>query len=152
MSDATTAHDLSSGDPEARRAYITQIIAVAADDARNVATMATVALAIVVFFVKDSVQEIQELGWVFRGAAVIAATTLFVGSMFLFQYAALINYWRMGMAHCIASDDAAKAHEIWAGRSHGIRRQKGWVLITGMLMIGSGMFMSAVVASALLLD
>jgi hypothetical protein len=151
QNDRASVDDLLEGAPEARRAYISQIIAVAADDAKNVMTVATVALAIIVFFVKDSVGLVRQLAWPFRGAAAIAAVALFCGAALLFQYAALINYRRMGLARCLASDNAARAHDIWAGDTGGIRRQHGWILASGMITVFLGMLMAAVVTSALLL-
>ena len=44
---------------EGRRAYITETIKVAADDARNLVVMATVAVGIVVFLLKDSIVSVE---------------------------------------------------------------------------------------------
>ena len=144
--------DLRGGTPEARRAYISQIISVAADDAKNVITVATVSLAIILFFVKDSVAFIRQLAWLLRGAAVIATVALFCGAGLLFWYAAIINYRRMGLTRCLASDDAVGAHEIWAGKTAGIRRQHGPILVAGMLTVSLGIVMATVVTCAILLS
>jgi hypothetical protein len=143
--------DLRNGTTEAKRAYITQIISVAADDAKNVITVATVALAIILFFVKDSVHFIRHLVPLFRWAAVLAAVALFAGAALLFWYASIINYTRMDLTRCLASNDAKGAHEIWAGKDKGIRRQKGSILVTGRWAISVGIVMAAVVTCAILL-
>ena len=92
--------DLAStaGSEEARREYIKQTITVAADDARNLVVMATVAVGIVVFLIKDSAASIRKIGSLFPLLALLAAIALLSSAGCVFWYAAHVNSRRMSLA------------------------------------------------------
>jgi hypothetical protein len=133
------------GDDAAKRAYIEQTIAVAADDGRNLLVMATVAVGVVVFLIKDSVTRIQQVGGWLPELAGVAAALLLFGAGLLYWYAAEVNLRRLLLARCLASNDALKARSLWAGPQHGIKKERGLLLRTGMVCLGLGIVLSAVV-------
>jgi len=140
-----------AGDGEARRAYISEIIGIAAGDARNLVVMATVAVGIVLFLIKDSVNSIVQLGVPFPQLAGIGTALLLISAGLEFWYAAQINRRRMSMARCLATSDAKKARDLWAGDEHGIRAERGWILNFAMASMGLGLLFAAVVVAGLLL-
>jgi hypothetical protein len=144
--------DLTTDDHEARRAYIQQTIAVAADDGRNLLVMATVAVGVVVFLIKDSATRIREVGGWLPELAGAAAVVLLIGAGLLYWYAAEVNLRRLLLARCLASNDALKARSLWAGPQHGIKKDWGWLLYTGMVCLGAGIVLSALVTWQLLTE
>lgn len=137
---------------EARRAYITELIAVAADDARNIIVVATVSVGATVFLIKDAVVPIRRLGAPYPALATVAAALLLVGAAILFWYAAKVNHRRMNLARCLASSDAVKASELWAGQEFGIKTSEGILLRTGSFIIAVGAAVVITVVSGLLLS
>jgi len=143
--------DLGRGDAESRRAYISHTITVAADDARNLVVMATVAVGIVVFLIKDSARTIRNLSTPFPHLAAAAACALLISAGLMFWYAAHVNRKRMSLARCLITSDAKKARDLWAGPEHGILAQHRKLLWTGRIFMGAGLLLSAAVAAKLLL-
>ena len=140
----------TAGSEEARREYIKQTITVAADDSRNLVVMATVAVGIVVFLIKDSAPSIQKIGSPFPLLALLAAIALLISAGYVFWYAAHVNSRRMSLARCLTTSDAVKARDLWAGPRHGIRAEHGKLLIIGLVSMGLGLVFSAVVVGAIL--
>lgn len=44
----------------------------------------------------------------------------------------------MALARCLASNDAVKAREIWAGAEHGIHKERGRLLTAGLTCTALG--------------
>jgi hypothetical protein len=143
--------DPGAGNEEGRRAFISGLIAVAADDVRNLLLTATVAVGIVVFLIKDSVTSIRALGAPYPLLAVLATAVLLSSAGLLFWYAAHVNRRRMSLARCLATNNAGKARDLWAGPEHGVRAEHGRLLKAAMASMGLGLVLSAAVVAALLL-
>jgi hypothetical protein len=114
------------------------LLVVAADDAKNVVLLATVAIAAVVLLVKDLATSVHALGSVWSHVAVAAASILVLAATILYTYSAMINQRRMELVRCLASNDALHARDLWAGETKGIAAQRGWLLRlgTGLLVLG----------------
>lgn len=130
--------DLSKAKHCDAQAYIQQLLIVAADDARNVLLLATVAIAAVVILAKDLGTAVHDMGKPWSYIAVGAAVCLVLAAA-LYGYSAKINQRRMDLVRCLASANAAGARELWAGGEAGIAAQSGWLLKIGasLLVIGA---------------
>ncbi len=131
--------DLTTADSGKAQAYIQQLLVVAADDAKNVLLLATVAIAAVVLLAKDLGSSVHEMGQPWSRMAVGAAVALVAAAVLLYAYSAKINQRRMEMVRCLVSDNAAYARELWAGSKNGIAAQWGWLLWVGsaLLIVGA---------------
>lgn len=130
--------DLDAADPEAARAYVEQLLVVAADDAKNVLLLATVSIATVVILVRDLGEAVAGSGSFWEGIAITAVGLLLLASGLLYAYSAEVNARRMTLARCLASNDAARAREIWAGAEHGIHKERGRLLTLGLTCMSLG--------------
>src|SRR5690349_5853695 len=117
--------DLEKATSVQAQAYIQQLLVVAADDAKNVVLLATVAIAAVVLLVKDLATSVHALGPLWSHLAVVAASLLVAAATLLYVYSAMVNQRRMDLVRCLASDNAVHARDLWAGDSNGIAAQRG---------------------------
>ena len=113
--------------------------------------LATVAVGIVLFLLRDPVGAIRERGFPLSWLAALGVGMLLLSAGLVFWYAAHINRRRMSMARCLATSDAKKARDLWAGDDHGIRAEHGWLLNFGIISMGTGLLLAAVVMATLLL-
>lgn len=142
--------DLDGSYGEAARAYIQQLLSVAADDARNVLLLATVSIATVVFLVRDLGATVSKMEGIWGYVALGAVALLLVAGGLLYAYSAEINARRMDLARCLASEDASKAREVWAGTDYGMHRERGRLLTIGFsCMIAGALAAFAVVIRTL---
>jgi hypothetical protein len=82
--------------------------------------MATVAVGIVVFLLKDSIVSVRNIGSPFPLLTLFAAIALLASAGLVFGYAACVNARRMSLARCLVTSDAEKARDLWAGKTHGV--------------------------------
>jgi hypothetical protein len=128
-------------DAQSRLAYIENLLVVAADDAKNVTLISTVAIGAVAFAAKELARPLSHEAVALKLVALIAAASILSGAILFYFYAAAVNHTRMGLVHRIVSRDARGAQRIWAGKQTGIWRRKGilWRAGAVMLVVGSAL-------------
>ena len=97
------------------RTQILDLLKVAAEIARNIVVLATVAVGAVVLVIKDIWTTVAEHSVGLRLAALASALILLVAAAFLYWYAARVNRRRMSIVRCLASNDAKRARQLWGG-------------------------------------
>jgi hypothetical protein len=130
------------GDPivteESRRAYIQNLLVVAADDAKNLTLISTVAVATAAFAAKELAAPLSHEATVTKVIALVSGALILAGAILFYFYAAAVNHTRMAIAHSLITTDALRARELWAGDETGIWRRKGmlWRLGAAALVVG----------------
>ena len=143
--------DVPTVDAESRLAYIENLLVVAADDAKNVTLISTVAVGAVAFAAKQLALPLSREAVALKLLALVAAAFLLAGAVLFYSYAAAINHTRLGLVHRMASRDARGAQRIWAGKETGIWRRKGVLWRSGAIMLVTGSALGCVVAAIVFL-
>jgi len=143
--------DVPTVDAESRLAYIENLLVVAADDAKNVTLISTVAVGAVAFAAKQLALPLSREAVALKLLALVAAAFLLAGAVLFYSYAAAINHTRMGLVHRMVSRDARGAQRIWAGKETGIWRRKGVLWRSGAIMLVTGSALGCVVAAIVFL-
>jgi hypothetical protein len=144
--------DSPAVDAGSRQAYIENLLVVAADDAKNVTLISTVAVGAVAFAAKELAGPLSNEGVVLKVLGLLAAASLLAGAVLFYFYAAAVNHTRMGLVHRIVSRDARGAQRIWAGRETGIWRRKGVLWRSGAIMLVAGSALGCIVAAIVFLS
>ncbi len=143
--------DMPIVDAESRRAYIENLLVVAADDAKNVTLISTVAVGAVAFAAKELAGPLSHEAVILKLLGLLAAASLLAGAVLFYFYAAAVTHTRMGLVHRIVSSDARGAQRIWAGKETGIWRRKGILWRLGAIMMVAGSALGCVVAAIVFL-
>lgn len=117
---------------ETAEVYILELLKVAADDARNIVVLATVAVGAVVILIKDVWRVLMELSLGLKLGALASAVLLLVAAALMYWYAARINQRRMSIVRCLASSDARRARQLWAHPDFGIQKDAARILSAGI--------------------
>lgn len=143
--------DSPAVDAGSRQAYIENLLVVAADDAKNVTLISTVAVGAVAFAAKELAGPLSHESVILKLLGLLAAAFLLAGAVLFYFYAAAVNHTRMGLVHRIVSRDARGAQRIWAGKETGIWRRKGALWRSGAIMLVSGSALGCIVAAIVFL-
>ena len=95
--------DVPAVDAESRQAYIENLLVVAADDAKNVTLISTVAVGAVAFAAKELAGPLSHETVILKLLGLLAATSLLAGAVLFYFYAAAITHTRMGLVRRIVS-------------------------------------------------
>lgn len=139
-------------DAESRRAYIENLLVVAADDAKNVMLISTVAVGAVVFAAKELAGPLSDERAVLKVLALVAAASLLSGAILFYFYAAAVTHTRMSLVRRLVSRDARGARRIWAGKETGVWHRKGLLWKSGAVMLVIGSALGSAVTAILFLS
>lgn len=147
--------DLGLGDPivseESRRAYIQNLLIVAADDAKNLTLISTVAVGSAAFAAKGLATPLGHEPVAIKFVALASGALMLAGAILFYLYAAAVNHTRMGIVHALIVTDALKAREVWAGKETGIWRRKGILWRVGASALIAGSVLGGAVVAVLFL-
>ena len=135
---------------ETRRAYIENLLAVAADDAKNVTLIATVAVAVSAFSAKEAGSFLGQQPALVKVSALLVVSCWLCGAACMFSYAAAVNKVRMDIVRSLVSADALQARQMWASKS-GVWRRKGFLFKTGAVLLIAGSVVSVALTAVLFL-
>lgn len=134
---------------DARRAFMENLLVVAADDAKNVTLISTVAVGAAAFAAKEIAGPLSEEHSSLKILGLVAIVLLLAGAGLLYFYAAAVNLTRMTIVRKIVSLDARGARDVWAGEKSGIAYRKGWLLQLGAIVLLIGVVACSAVAAIL---
>jgi hypothetical protein len=143
--------DSPAVDAGSRQAYIENLLVVAADDAKNVTLISTVAVGAVAFAAKELAAPLSHEPVILKLLGLLAAAFLLAGAVLFYFYAAAVNHTRMGLVHRIVSRDARGAQRIWAGKETGIWPRKGVLWRFGAIMLVAGSALGCIVTAIVFL-
>lgn len=137
------------GPPEHKLEYIRQLIALGADDIRQVTLYISASFVVTAVLLSSVLpDDLADLaGWL-RATFFVGILSLAAGALLFFRYTRKLHLTRMSLARCIPTVDAARARELWTGvwRVHG-REYAG-----GLVFFGLGLVLQAVVLAGALLS
>lgn len=139
------------GSPEHRLDYVKALMALAADDMRQVTVYVTAAFALTALLLTRDVSDyvFDAPQWV-RVVLALGIASLGGASLAFFRYVRKLHLTRMALARCIPQADAVRAREIWAGRA-GVWavHQRAYNLGLGLFGLGLGAEAVVLVAAVL---